>query len=287
MRRFLAAVCLVLLRAPDAYAQFAPATPVRNAPTPAEIVAQATFDTSYLLAGYMMQLAAAGTPPTQADIEEAARQYLTNGAAVVGVPASGPRAAYFREGASVTSVPTSGPAAAYFRDGAGVMAYQRFSAPPNPTGTTESAFDAGTPPTPEAGSVPADAAIPEEAALRAVAPPPDASANGESAPSAAVGLTSSPLEIQAAIAIAGQFAAAAARGSAPSSTPPSIAPPHESAPVHPLAEVVTAREASPSVQCRPMSLISRLAPALGGALFGGLVVALWSRPRLLRAVRRR
>src|ERR1019366_10121808 len=65
MRRALAATVLVTLLAPQAFAQTAAGQAVRTVPTQPEIAAQATFDTSYLLALYMVQLAAAGAAPPQ------------------------------------------------------------------------------------------------------------------------------------------------------------------------------------------------------------------------------
>lgn len=138
MRRTLSAIVLVLLLAPDASAQpIAAGQLARTGAMQAEIAAQASFDTSYLLALYMTQLAAAGAPPSQADIDEAATQYLTNGAAVTGVPSTGPGAEYFRNGAAVTGVPSSGPGATYFHDGAAVMAYPTPRATPAPGATNQ------------------------------------------------------------------------------------------------------------------------------------------------------
>src|SRR5271155_4494413 len=100
MRRTLAAgVVGLLLLARTAAAQTTTPEPVSPATPPLQgegvAAAQASVQTSYLLALYMMALANAGTPPSPADIDEATRQYLTNGAAATGVPSSGPRAAYF------------------------------------------------------------------------------------------------------------------------------------------------------------------------------------------------
>jgi|HubBroStandDraft_4_1064222.scaffolds.fasta_scaffold203513_1 hypothetical protein len=61
MRRTLPAIALVLLLAPDASAQPV-AAEQPTVPMQAEIAARASFDTSYLLALYMAQLAAAGAP---------------------------------------------------------------------------------------------------------------------------------------------------------------------------------------------------------------------------------
>src|ERR1700722_10847689 len=115
MRARFAAAGLVLLLARAASAQTLGTQPPRGtvqarsevaAQASFDTGAQATFDTSYLLALYMMQLQGAGTPPTQADIDEAARQYFTNGAVVTAVPTSGPGAAYYRDGASVMAYRT-------------------------------------------------------------------------------------------------------------------------------------------------------------------------------------
>src|ERR1019366_9466210 len=152
---------LVTLLAPLAFAQTAAGQAVRTVPTQPEIAAQATFDTGYLLALYMAQLAAAGTPPSQADIDEATRQYLTNGAAV-------------------TSVPTSGPGAAYFHNGAEVMAFPTQPVAPAPEATVSAGagslesepypyeMDAGVSPAPSSG---------EEAAPAGTSAPPLASAS--------------------------------------------------------------------------------------------------------------
>jgi hypothetical protein len=73
---------VVVLLSPDASAQVAAGQSSRLDPMQVEIAAQATYDTSYRLALCMTQLAAAGNAPSPADIEEAAHQYFTNGAAV-------------------------------------------------------------------------------------------------------------------------------------------------------------------------------------------------------------
>ena len=88
MRRTAATSFFVLLLAPSApaQAQVAGGPPAGAVATPVEIAAQASLDTRSLLTGYIAQLAAAGSPPSQADIEEAARLYFTNGAAATSVP---------------------------------------------------------------------------------------------------------------------------------------------------------------------------------------------------------
>jgi hypothetical protein len=97
-----------------------------------------------------------------------------------------------------------------------------------------------------------------------------------------MGLTCSPLEIEAAIAIAGQFATAAAPAAWPS--PPTASDP-VLLPVETAkgVEAATARVAEPAPECPAgPSLLARIATALAGAILGGLAVALWSRPRPLR-----
>jgi hypothetical protein len=292
MRRVLAAVVVVLLLAPGARAQIAAGPAVRTVPIPAEVAAQATFDTSYLLAGYMAQLAAAGTPPTQADIDEATQQYFTNGAALATVPSSGPGSDYFRNGAAVTGVPTSGPGAAYFRNGAEMTAYSGGRSAPIPEATgaqsastveTES-YNAAPP---EDAGAPAPGAAPGGVESSASRPPTVAEAAGatsqvQTASSTPSGLTCTPLEIEAAMAIARQFASVA---SPAASCPPAV----PSRPVASLVETAPTRVVvGPAVGCAPEpSILSRVVPALGGLLFGGLAVAVWSRPRLLRAEQRR
>jgi hypothetical protein len=281
MRRALPAIVVLLLLASEASAQVAGGQPAQTVAT------QATFDTSYLLAFYMTQLAAAGNAPTQADINEAARQYFTDGAAVTSVPTSGPGAAYFQNGAAVTGVPSSGPGAAYFHNGAQAMAY--YPAPqvtPAPVATGHaSASPAASPLYEEDAGVPRALVSTAEGAPTGPAathPPPTSEVPAEA--SAATGLTCSPLEIEAAMAIASQFATAAVpRPSATSCTP---SPASNSVPAH--AETALPSPAEPAPSCPPgASLLSRIAPALGGALFAGLAVALWSRPRPLRVAQRR
>jgi hypothetical protein len=284
MRRALAAIVLVLLLAPEASAQVSAGQPARIVPVQAEIAAQATFDTSYLLALYMTQLAAAGTAPSQTDIDEAARQYFTNGAAMTSVPSSGPGAAYFQNGAAVTGVANSGPGAAYFHNGAEVMAY--YPAPqvtPAPVATGEAG----------AGLVGSESYEQDAGVQRATASTEDAAPMGAAAvqpaptsevrAGASMWPTCSPLEIEAAMAIASQFSTAASRPSATSCTPSiastSVAPPAETAPTSAVA---------PAPNCPPgPSALSRIAPALAGAFFGGLGIALWLRPRPLRVAQHR
>lgn len=271
MRLVAATMVVLLLLAPEASAQVAAGGPARMAPTQAEIAAQASFDTSYLLALYMTQLAEAGTPPSQSDIDEATRQYLTNGAAVTSVPGSGPAADYFRNGAAVTGVPTRGAGAAYFQNGAEVMSYAapRLAPPPETAAPASSSAvewneaDAGVPDTTESAG---------ETAPRATSAVPIPQVQTETMAS---GLTCSPLEIEAAMAIASQFAAPA-EPSAASACLPSTA--STCAPMPAEREPPAVAELAP--HCPPQaSLLSRIVPVLGGALFGGLAVVLWSRPR--------
>ena len=197
MPRALAAILLVLLLAPEASAQVTSGQTAGMAPVQAEVAAQASFDTSYLLALYMAKLAAAGKAPSQADVDEAARQYFTNGAAATSVPSSGPNAAYFQNGAAVTALPSSGPSAAYFHNGAEVMAY--YPAPPAapaPVATGEASAgligselnDAGIP-RPVAST---EDAAPTGTATLQPAPTPEVPAGASTAP----GLTCAPGEIE-------------------------------------------------------------------------------------------
>jgi len=290
MRRALSAIVLVLLLAPDAWAQpIAAGQLARTVPTQAEIAAQASFDTSYLLALYMTELAAAGAPPSQSDIDEAARQYLTNGAAVGGVPSTGPGAEYFRNGAAVSGVPSSGPGAAYFHDGADVMAYPNSRVTPAPGATNQ----AGT------GAVASESYEEDAGTSQGVAntgegpgtrPGEPALVSEVDVGSRTTGLPCSPLEIQAAIAIASQFATAAAPpGPATSSSPATdsnpVPLPVEAAKA---VEAVRGRVAETVPRC-PVgpSLLARIATALAGAIVGGAAVALRSRPRPLRIAQSR
>ena len=261
MRSLFAAVVLVVVLAPEAAAQMSYGQTARTAPVPPEVAAQATFDTSYLLALYMTQLAAAGSPPSPADIDKAARQYFTNGAAVVGVPTTGPGAAYFRNGAEVMAYPTPRAAPATATPVPAPAGYVRTEPLEVDAGV---AAPAGTP------GVVGSAPTPE-------LPAPANEARGPTCP---------PSEIAAAMAFASQFASAEAPRTAPACPPPSASPTPIPAPptVAPAAE--SAVEATPLCPAGP-SVLSRIAPPLGGVLFGGLAVVLWSRPRLARAARAR
>jgi hypothetical protein len=260
MRRAIAAVALVLLFAPEAWAQRA-GPQARTAPIGPEIAAQASFDTGYVLALYMAQLAATGTPPSQADIDEAARLYFTNGAAVVGVPSSGPGAAYFRNGAQVMAYPAP-QAAPSVAVAAGKGAF----------GNEPSSEDAGA----QGTAVGAEEVAPPGASATG---PARSSAEAGSGASAAAGSTCTPLELEAAMALASQFATAAAPATPVPACMP--APPSTSVPPRTALAPVFVAEAAPSCPAGP-SLFARIAPALGGVLFGGLAVALWSRPRSFR-----
>jgi hypothetical protein len=253
-------------------------------PTPVEVATQASFDTRSVLAGYMARLAAAGTPPSQADIDEAARLYFTNGAAVTSVPSSGPGAAYFTNGAAVMAVPSSGPGAAYFHNGAAVMAYSARPAFPRarqPTGEAN-AVPVGTAPSQEDAGVPSGASSTEQSVAPAGTAASPLAAAPLTAPSTATGLSCSPSEIEAAMAIARQFAIA----SVPPPAAPSCAPATVPSPGPPSAELApssTSKLAELAPRCPPApALLSRASAAgLGGVFFGGFGVALWlrSRPR--------
>ncbi len=263
---------IVLFLASQASAQVISGPPSRMAPPPGDMVAQTTFDTSYLLARYMTELAAAGVAPTQADIDEAARQYFTNGAEVTGVPGSGPGAAYFRNGAEVTGVPSSGPGAAYFRNGAQVFAYSAPQIVPAPeaTGQPDAVLAASKANGEDAGTL-RDATGSEDAG--AGAPAITAVAGASAAP----GVTCPPSEIEAAMAIASQFATAALPPQATTSRAPPTAPTNEATPPWTPSCPV-----QPSPECQPRpSVWSHIGLGLGGVFLGGLAVALWSRPRRL------
>jgi hypothetical protein len=269
MRRTLAAVMLgLLLLARTAAAQTTTSEPVPpSLPTPQGVAAgQASVQTSYLLALYMMALASAGAPPSPADINEATRQYLTNGAAATGVPSSGPAATYFRNGADVTGVPGTGPRAAYFTQGAEVLAYPSTAStagsasPPipvrdgaGPVAATPLVEDSGEP-----GDV-AEAAAPSTPAEATPAPPPPPTVPGSSleGPSLASGAT---------LAALPSPPTCPACATATAMTRPT--------PREPPPEAV----ATPSCPPAPSSF-GAIAAALGGAVLGGLAVVLWSRPR--------
>jgi hypothetical protein len=293
MRRIVAVIVLLLLFAPEASAQMAAGQPVRMGPTPVELGAQASVDTSYLIALYMTQLAAAGAAPTRADIDEATRQYFTNGAAATGVPASGPGAAYFTNGAAATGVPTSGPGAAYFSNGAAVMAYSPPWVPAAPEATGEArATSVGSESLVEDAGSALPSASTEQAVPTSVAPSQAGASSEVRAASTETGLTCSPQEIEAAMAIARQFATVSA--SLPLAT--SWMPPTASTAVAPPAAMAPACAPELAPECPPAmasnaprgpSFLSRVAVALSGAFLGALAVALWLRPRPIRAVRLR
>ena len=274
MRRLLAALVLVLLVAPEAWAQTSPENALRTLPTQAEIAAQASLPTSYLLSLYMMQLASAGSPPSQSDIDEATRQYLTNGAAVTGVPTGGPGADYFRNGAQATAVPSSGPGAAYFQKGAEALAYYAPRATPaeKPASEVVASHVASTAST-SSEVEGEDAGVQPASTATASAVAPVRSPSGSPCPTCAT------LE---------QIQAALANASRPERSPPpaqtSNAQPATSTGVSPPTETVPASVSGPAVNCPAVpSPLSRIATVLGGALLGGLAVILWSRPRSLRA----
>jgi len=293
MRRAAMTLAIVLVLAPDASAQGLAGQPPRFANPQGELGAQTTFDSAYLLARYMTELAAAGAAPSQADIDEAARQYFTNGAEAMGVPSRGPGAAYFQNGAEVTGVPSTGPGAAYFRNGAEVMAYpvSRPARAPQETlrssaatvssvGSSQS--DASTP---ALGSKPAevdsggapDAANSDDAGYNADGNGPLPTSESKAGMRAA-GAACPPSEIEAAMAIASQFAKNSAPPALVSWTPSAAEP---TPPITPFCPAPTVPVCTP----RP-SLWSRLGPGLGGVFLGGLAVALWTRPRPVRTVQR-
>ncbi len=262
MRRLSAAVVLVLLLSRPASAQAPPARPPPISPAAVELNAQSSIDAAYLLAQYMAYLASAGMPPSPSDIDEATRQYLTNGAAVTGVPTQGPAAAYFQNGAAVTGAPASGPGADYFHNGSQVLAYYPAPQPVAPAATAQPAVAAEL----DAGMV-ADSAedagvpeAPEEAGAAPLAPTPTETAPTPASTSSVP--VSPPVETPAV-----QSEAMPA--------PPLVA---SSCPPCGVASATEAPAAAP--QCPPAtSRLSRIATALGGALGGGLAVVLWTRPR--------
>jgi hypothetical protein len=287
MGRILAALLFVMLLAPDASAQVSSGG---QTATPLEVAAQASYDTGYLLALYMESLASAGTPPTAADIDEAARLYLTNGAAVTGVPSSGPGAAYFQNGAEVTGVPTTGPGAEYFQNGAEVLAYRTPVVAPGQEPAQEATVGAearpSSPSSPESAGE--DAVRSDEGAAKgaSASPPPQSQSGG--GPS--TDLTCSPREIEAAMAFASQFAMGAASAPppepayAPATTPISATPISATPAAEPTPALVRA-PAAVTCPSEPSAWSRYLAVAIG-AILGGLAVALWSRPRALRVAHR-
>ena len=261
MRRLLAAMVLVLLLAalaPKAGAQGYLRQQVQPAITPAQTAAQATYDNATMLALYMSQLASSGRAPNQSDINEAARQYFTNGAAV-------------------STVPTSGPGAAYFQNGAAAVTYGATPASTvtAPTATVQPAAVYASPAAPALQPVPVPVPVraPDDTTAAAAAPA-DTSTATSSAPGVTEAQAANPTS-QAAIA----------------PPPAPTASPYPPAPVQPLYQTILlstppAPEPEPALRCAPEpSLFSRIGPALGGLLFGGLAVALWSRPRMIRTRR--
>jgi hypothetical protein len=270
------AVFFGLVLAPEASAQVAAGPIARIGPMQAEIAAQASFDTSYLLELYMTQLAAEGAAPTQAEIDEATRQYFTNGAAVTSVPSDGPGAAYFTEGAAVTGVPTKGPSADYFHNGAEVMAYY-----PTPKLTGAPGASGSTTASPMAASVePAPPETQEAASIGIPVAPPEPVSEVQAGTGKAGRLTCSPAEIEMALAIGREYATA----SAPTSCVPPTRPsePSSAFPFRGAAPAPTV-VANPALSCAtgpaPLPvLFSRVVAALCGALLGGLAVVLWRGP---------
>jgi len=279
MRRFLAAILVIFLGS-MASEQLA-AGQARMAPTQAEIVAQASFDTSYLLWVYMTQLAAAGAAPTQADIDKATQRYFTNGAEVTSVPTSGPGAAYFQNGAEVTAYPPSQGTSAPEPAGEGASAPSlRGKSSEEEAGRqgTMAATEEAEPIGAAAGHPAPISEVPAEASIASRAEP--------GPPTNPTGLTCSPREIEAAMAIARQFAIAPAPlPSATSSAPPTgstAVPPPRQTPPTVAAQPVPNCPAEPALNSfhRP-SLLSPIAFALSGAFLGGLAVARLRRPRLI------
>jgi hypothetical protein len=292
MRRTLAVIVAMLLLTPEASAQVAVGQLARIAPTQTEMEALASLDTSYLLASYMTQLAAAGSAPSQADIDEAARQYFTNGAAVASVPSSGPGAAYFTDGAAVTGVPSIGPGAAYFHNGAGVMAY--YAAPPVPpapetTGEAVAPSVGSKSPEEHAGAQRVTASADEAAPMDVPAAQPEPTSEVRSTGGTPTGLTCSPVEIETAMAIARQYATAA---TSPLSAVPR-GPATASTPILPVERAPTVAT-EPAPNCPPglppgppePTFLSRTAMLVSGAFLGGLAAALWRRSRPLREAQR-
>ena len=243
MRR-LAAMVLVLLFAPRASAQQRTLQPqVQPAPAATLTPAQAGYDTATLLALYMSQLASSGKAPSQSDISEAARQYFTNGAAV-------------------STVPTSGPGAAYFQNGAAAMSYGATPAPTVPA----------PPPVVQPAAVPVPVSAPDETAT-----PAEASADTTTPASTAPGVT----EAQAASS-ASPSAVAPPAAASPTTPAPPVQPIYQTIVVSPPPGQ-PAPDTEPDATCPPPpSFLSHIAPAFGGLLFGGLAVAVWTRPRMLR-----
>jgi hypothetical protein len=260
MRRFLVAMALVLVLAPlapKAWAQGYLRQQVQPAMTPGQTAAQATYDNATMLALYMSQLASSGRAPNQSDINEAARQYFTNGAAV-------------------STVPTSGPGAAYFQNGAAAVSYGAAPAPtvPPPTATVQPAAVYAPPAAPALQPVPVP--VPPSA-------PDDTTTVTTSAPETQTIASNAPGVTEA--------QAANPTSQAATAPPPPAANPYPPAPVQPLYQTILvstplAPEPELALRCpAEPSLFSRIGPAFGGLFLGGLAVALWSRPRMIRTRR--
>jgi hypothetical protein len=281
MRAFVAALGLLLLVPARADAQLTYAPPTAQPPvTPAygSPAAQSASETSYLLTLCMVQLASQGAPPSQADIDRAANDYFTNGAAVVATPTSGIGGTYFHNGSEVLGVPSSGPVAGYFNNGASTTAY------PAPGFGAYGAVPAGPPdagppeaPTeqPAAQGAPAEGAEPDAG----VPPPPEAQPTARTS-----GLTCSPSEIEAAMAIAREYAVA---------TEPAAPPPEQM--VSPTGEptsAVPAKVGPPPKVSHPPRSSNRPATgwgiglAISGALLASASGVLSMRYRLQRRRRR-
>ncbi len=276
MRHVAAVFGLLLLQAPMASAQTAAPPPYRHV---------AASEASYLLASYMAQLASAGTPPSQADIEQATQQYFTNGAAVYGVPASGPASAYFQNGAAAMAYPPAAGVSGASGAAAGASAGLDGGAPSGDRGSNDSgeqeagalasaAQDDASPSSPSSPSLATETGGPPTARIRPAAP-------GVAGPNCAT-LD----EVEAAMAIASHFEPpSSSPGSSTSSTASTAAPAGApTVPASPSPPEETAAE--PALRCPPHpSALTPVATALGGVLFGGLAVVLgsrWSRRQLPR-----
>jgi hypothetical protein len=282
MRRALAVTGLLVLIAREAQAQVGAGQSARIASMSADMGVQATLDTTYLLALCMAQLAAAGSAPSQGDIDEATRAYFAHGAA------------YFTNGAAATGVPTSGPGAAYFTNGAEVTAYSpsAVTEAPEAAGAGVATLagdryeqDAGSE---DAAATPSDV-VATEGGPAAMQPAPPAAVQAEPT---STGPTCSPMEIEAAMAIARQFAAvapspASAAPCTPSPVSTFVPSRAQTAPTFAPASNSSVGPVGPTSSGDRPSLFSRLAFALSGAFFGGLAVALWLRPRPMRVARPR
>ena len=255
---------------------------VANQPEPVAppadgISPQASYNVPLLLASYMSRLAAAGAPVSQEDIEEAAHQYMTNGAAATSVPTSGPAAAYFTNGAAVTGVPASGPVADYFRNGAQVFAYS-----PEPVAATSletPSADAGLPRPKAAQEVPASQTEVAQNSVPAPAAPTTMAATIQPAVNSATGLTCSPQEIEAAMAIARVYAGP----STPAPVPTSAALAAAAAPEPSFEELRSSDVPRAPARSRRPSPWWPIVSALVGALLGAASMSLWTRVRVRHA----